>query len=143
MSNTSSVVKKIRSNQKFRFVVTGGINTSLDFGLLFVLRFLGLPVVTANIISTTISFVFSFFANRTYTFKSNGNDLKRELILFTLVTLFGLWVLQTLVIKGVLLALAPTPLEASLQLFIAKIIATMFSLSWNYLLYSRIVFTKK
>lgn len=137
------VLKKIKSSQKFRFVLIGGINTLLDFGLLFLLKSLGLPVITANIISTTISFVFSFFANRTYTFKSNGNNLKRELILFTLVTLFGLWVLQTLVIKGVLLALAPTPLEASLQLFIAKIIATVFSLSWNYLLYSRIVFTKK
>lgn len=121
----------------------GGINTAIDFTVLFSLRALGFPILPANIISTFCAFCFSFFANKKFTFKTNNSDIKRELVLFTIVTLFGLWVVQGIVIQLITFILSNTPLPESIALLVAKIFATIASLTWNYTLYSRFVFLKK
>jgi putative flippase GtrA len=64
-------------------------------------------------------------------------------VLFILVTIFGLWVIQPIVILGVTAALSSFNLNESAVLFIAKLIATLASLVWNYLFYSRLVFKKE
>ena len=128
--------------EKFRFALVGGFNTALDFGLLFLFVSLGVDKIVANYLSTSVAFIFSFFANKTFTFKAKGGNAKREFIAFMLVTLFGLWVLQPLVIAGITAALQPTSLSDSLILLIAKLIATIVSLVWNYVLYARVVFKK-
>lgn len=131
------------SAQKAKFVVIGAANTTIDFGVLFLLKSLGLPAIPANIISTSCAFIFSFFANRNYTFKTHKTaNLKRELLLFIIVTLFGLWVLQAFVIKLITWALAGHLPDVA-SLFIAKILATTVSLTWNYIMYSRVVFAEK
>jgi putative flippase GtrA len=128
------------SQQKLRFVAVGGFNTLVDFGLLFIFKSLGLPIITSNILSTTIAFCVSFIANKKFTFKTSGTDIKREIILFIVVTLFGLWVLQTIVIILITSLLASYQLSSDLTLLIGKLIATVVSMVWNYVLYSRIVF---
>jgi putative flippase GtrA len=128
------------SSQKVRFMAVGGFNTLLDFGLLFGLKALGLPAIPANVISTSAAFCFSFFANKKYTFKTTGTNVKREIILFVAITLFGLWVLQTLVISLVTGLLGSSGFPDDVVLFIAKLCATAVSLTWNYVLYSRVVF---
>ena len=127
---------------KLRFGIVGIINTGLDFGILFFLTLLfNLPRELANTISTTISFLFSFVANKKYTFKSTSKDLKHQFILFAVVTLFGLWVVQNGIIS------VATPLfmniisNEAMSLFASKIIATFASLIWNYILYVKIIFT--
>ena len=126
---------------KVRFGLVGAANTALDFGLLLVLaNFFAVPHVIANIISSSIAFVSSFFANKKYTFKTTGQSVVREMILFTVVTLFGLWVIQSAII-----ALLTPPIQSivtndTITLVIAKLVATLASLTWNYILYSRVVF---
>lgn len=129
--------------QKGRFISVGIINTALDFGVLFGLKALGLPAIPANIISTTAAFCFSFFANKKYTFKSASSNVKRELLLFLVITLFGLWVLQSAVIYITSILLTPLALSTDVSLLIAKLAATFVSLTWNYVLYSRVVFKKE
>jgi len=63
-----------------RFAIVGTANTIIDFGLLFLLTFLGLPKLAANTVSTGTAFVFSFFANKKYTFKSTSKNIKYEII---------------------------------------------------------------
>lgn len=136
-------IQKIKNNpQLLRFGLVGGVNTALDFGLLFILKFIGVPVELANIMSTGTAFVFSFFANKKYTFKSTGSNVMREIILFIVVTLTGLWVLQTLVINLLHQPLTSLVGNDDMGLFVAKLLATLVSLTWNYLLYSRVVFKK-
>ena len=130
----------IKNNQKTRFLGVGAINTLIDFGILFILKSVGIPVVPANITSTTIAFCVSFFANKKYTFRTKNTNIKRELLLFIIVTLFGLWVLQTVVIHLVSTLLVESGLSSDAILLIAKICATAVSLTWNYILYSRVVF---
>jgi putative flippase GtrA len=138
-----NLIKKIRNNpQLIRFGIVGGVNTALDFGLLFICKALGVPVEVANIISTGLAFVFSFFANKKYTFKSTDTNVVREMVLFVIVTLTGLWGLQTIIIT-----IAHNPLtlvigNSDVALLVAKLLATIASLTWNYLFYSKLVFKK-
>lgn len=129
---------------KFRFGLIGGLNTLLDFGLLFVFSSLfGIPQTASNIMSTSVAFVFSFFANKKFTFKSSSKEnIVREMILFTVVTLFGLWVIQGLIIHYLFPVIVSFGFIEAIALLGAKLVATVASLVWNYLLYSRVVFTK-
>lgn len=126
--------------QKVRFLLVGGTNTVIDFGLLFLLRAFGLPTIPANIISTTSAFCFSFFANKKFTFKTTDTNVKREVVLFIVVTLFGLWVLQTIVIALVAPLLSTVMPSMDMALLGAKLVATVVTLTWNYIMYSRVVF---
>lgn len=133
----------IKNNtQVLRFSAVGIVNTAIDFGLLFTLKALGLPVIPANIASSTTAFIFSFFANKKYTFKSHGGNLVREIVLFTIVTLFGLWVIQSVVIYVTYPWISELTNSTSSGLLISKLIATIASLLWNYTLYSLVVFKK-
>ena len=129
-------------SQLIRFGLIGVINTVLDFGLLFILKSIGLMATTANIFSTSIAFVFSFFANKKYTFRSSGTNIVREMILFIAVTLFGLWVLQTGVIWLVLPHLSKLLRSSETGLLVTKLIAAAVSMTWNYILYDKLVFKK-
>lgn len=126
--------------RKFRFIAVGVINTTIDFGVLFLMRALGLPTIPANIISTFAAFCFSFFANRKFTFQSTSGNIKRELFLFVIVTLIGLWGIQTLVIMTLSPLLGVFISSANIVTLIAKLAATAASLTWNYLMYAKVVF---
>ena len=125
--------------KKLRFGLIGGINTLIDFSLLFLGTSLGLNHFVANYIATSVAFVFSFFANRSFTFRSQ-TKAHRQLIPFLAVTLFGLWVIQPVVMWLVLMPL--DNMEPNLALLAAKLVATGVTLVWNYVLYSRLVFSR-
>lgn len=127
-------------DQKLRFILVGICNTTIDFTVLFTLKALGLPAIPANVVSTTAAFCFSFFANKKYTFKGDGGSLKKQIPLFIAITLTGLWGVQTGVIFLISHLLAGSSLNEGAILLIAKIAATIASLVWNYVFYSRIVF---
>jgi len=143
ISSKSTTRRIISSKQTVgRFVVVGGLNTALDFGILIGLTFLGLDKIVANIISSTTAFIFSFFANKKYTFKTTDTNVAREMVLFVVVTLFGLWVLQTLVIWLTTAMTTAIFHNTSYALLASKLLATVVSMTWNYLLYSKMVFKK-
>ena len=63
---------------KLRFTIVGSINTVIDFSILFTLATLfNVPKELANFVSTFVAFLFSFFANKKYTFKSTSKNLKK------------------------------------------------------------------
>lgn len=128
---------------KLRFTIVGSINTVIDFSILFTLTTLfNVPKELANFISTFVAFLFSFFANKKYTFKSTSKNLKKQFLLFTIVTLFGLWVIQTIIIAAITPVFTNLGVNKPTALLISKLIATVASLIWNYTLYSRVVFKK-
>lgn len=128
---------------KLRFTIVGSINTVIDFSILFTLTTLfNVPKELANFISTFVAFLFSFFANKKYTFKSTSKNLKKQFLLFTIVTLFGLWVIQTIIITAITPVFTNLGVNKPAALLISKLIATAASLIWNYTLYSKVVFKK-
>lgn len=128
--------------QKLRFGLVGVANTALDFILLFLFVNLGINKIGANYLSTGISFIFSFFVNKSFTFKHKEGNARKQFALFILVTIAGLWILQPIIIWIVSNALGSYINNNDVLLFIAKLIATVASLVWNYLLYSKLVFKK-
>ena len=128
--------------EKIRFAIVGGANTALDFIILFALTFSGMDRIAANYVSTSVALIFSFFANKSFTFKDKTGNSKKQFILFIVITLIGLCVIQPIIIWVSTNALEQYIANEAITLFIAKLIATIASLIWNYLLYSRLVFKK-
>ena len=127
---------------KIRFALVGGTNTAIDFAILFGLKSLGLPALTSNFISTSVALIFSFFANKKFTFRDSNTTGKTQFIKFLAITLFGLWIIQPIIIWLVGLTLQPFNLNDYVTLLIGKLLATCATLVWNYLLYKRFVYTK-
>ena len=140
-----NLLKKLKNNQAFWFSVIGGINTALDFIILFVLTSFGVKIFIANFFSTGITFIISFLMNKKITFKSvlsNKKELIREMLLFIIVTLFGLWVIQNIVISTAIPIFENLLKNKRISLLLSKLIATIFSLIWNFILYKKVVFKK-
>lgn len=127
---------------KLRFAIVGGANTAVDFGILLLLTSIGFDRIISNYISTSVAFLLSFFLNRSYTFQSTG-EMKKQIGPFLVVTLTGLWIIQPIVIGSVAWMMSPTSLSEDVITIIAKLVATIASLVWNYILYSKLVFTRK
>jgi len=126
-----------------RFAIVGAANTVIDFSILFLLVNLGLDKIPANYISTFVAFISSFFINKSYTFKSTGGNTKKQFGLFIVITIIGLWVIQPIVILTISPAVASLGFSSGISLLASKLVATLASMIWNYLLYSRIVFKKE
>jgi putative flippase GtrA len=133
-------------NEKIRFGLVGVVNTVVDFSvLLSLVVILGIPSVIANIFSTSCALIISYLLNKSAVFGNKDANDYRKIVLFVIVTLTSLWGIQTVVIVGVggfISGLVPQ-MSAVVVLTIAKVIAIAFSLIWNYLWYSRVVFRKK
>lgn len=124
-----------------RFILVGVLNTGIDFVVLFTLTKAGMPLIFANMISTSCALAFSFFVNRSFTFGSSGNKYIQG-AKFMLVTLTALWVLQPVILLLGTMMLTPTTGE-DISLLGAKVVATVASMVWNYLFYDRYVFTAR
>ena len=128
--------------EKLRFAIVGGLNTAIDFGTLFILVALGLPALASNYISTSVALMFSFFANKSFTFKDGAKFTKTKFSYFLTITLFGLWIIQPVIIEGARIVLNSLQINSYVILFAGKIMATIVTLIWNYLLYRKFVFIK-
>lgn len=150
-------IKKIAKRfDVVRFAVVGAMNTALDFTILNILITLAhMPIVPANIVSTSLVMIFSFKANSKLVFTAKSSRRRHhQAVLFLLGTLFGLYVLQTFVI-ALLAHWWTTPVEfvgrllsidAQNELFVAnaaKLVATASSMIWNYCFYKFVVFKEE
>lgn len=129
--------------EKIRFAFIGGINTAIDFVVLFILVGLGVPTLISNIISTSTALTFSFFANKKFTFKATNKITRTQVLQFLGITLTGLWLIQPVIIFTVQFLFSGIALDAYVVLFIGKFLATIVTLVWNYLLYRAFVFKKE
>ena len=117
---------------------------------------LGMGVIQANVVSTTAAMSFSFVANKRFVFRHRGGSWCWQLAVFLGITVFGLYVLQNGII-ALLTSVWPAPMQQvvllvhamGLGLFLsdsivvsngAKVVATVVSLTWNYIWYQKVVF---
>lgn len=150
-------IKKALNVESIRFASIGVINTFIDFTILNILvSGVGIKPIPANVISASVAMSFSYFANRTFVFKSRSKNYHSQMVKFIAGTLFGLYVLQTLIIyeftEGWMWpGSAAVKLAGGMGLgddlsreFIitnaAKVVATAVTLIWNYFYYKKVVF---
>ena len=132
-----------RHAEKIRFVLVGGTNTVIDFVILFVLfNAIGLDKLVSNIISTSIAMVLSYFMNQRFTFKTEKQTPK-QFIYFIVITLIGLWGIQSLIISTLSQYLEQIIGNENMRLLVGKVIATSASMLWNFVLYKKFVFTDR
>jgi putative flippase GtrA len=140
-----SRARHIWKYEKIRFALVGAINTLVDFIIFLTLaKMIGLPAVAANVISTSCALAVSYLLNKKAVFGDTNSNNRQQVTQFIVVTLSGLWVLQAIVITmmaSLLNDIVPQ-LPSVVVLIMAKAVATVFSLTWNYLWYSRVVFRK-
>lgn len=123
---------------RLRFGVVGVVNTLVDLLGYTWLALAGVPLLAANLISTSTGMVVSFALNRSFTFRARSGDLRAQLALFVLCTTSGLWVVQPLVITGTgHLFAGPGSLTAVTG---PKLAGLAVGLVWNYVLYRKVVF---
>ncbi|HEU0266233.1 MAG TPA: GtrA family protein, partial [Candidatus Saccharimonadaceae bacterium] len=107
---------------KLRFMLTGAISTTVDWGLLFGLHLFGLPAIGANFISTTAGFCVSFVMNKNFTFRTKGANVGREILQYIAFTLIGIWIFQPAVIILAQYLLQPHIANQTIVLAIGKIL---------------------
>ncbi len=66
----------------------------------------------------------------------------QKAVKFLAITLFGLWVLQNMIIVGFKAVFGPLIVSPDATLLVGKLLATCASLVWNYLMYRKFVFNK-
>lgn len=129
--------------RKIRFSLVSSLATAIDFSILLTLTTFGTSLIVANLISTSISFVFSFFASKKFAFRTADHHFSREAIQFIVITLFGIWVIQPLIIWPAEILLQNAGVQGVMIVVIAKLTASLATFFWNYLWYTRLVFSKK
>ena len=141
-----------------KFGLVGILNTLVDFSIFNVLtnKSIGWKKIPANLMSTTIAMIVSFALNRGFVFHATAGNIYVQTVEFFVVTAFGLYVLQNIVI-WLLLSVWQWPVEFAFSIvkalkldrllsheFVrknaAKAAATLVSLTWNYVMFSFIVF---
>lgn len=125
--------------QVVRFGLVGIINTTVDVGSFVALVYLGVPSLVAIFVSTSLGLLCSFALNRSFVFGASQTS-RQTVALFLLVTCFGLWILQPLVIEGLALLLRN---NSELALSGYKLIATGVTMVWNFYWYRSKVFRTK
>jgi len=155
MSWLVSRVRSWGSRRIVRFALVGLSNTLVNFIILNAAFYaLGVNKIAANLIATTCALLYSFALNRTFVFAHTGHWLKL-FIRFVAVTAAGTLLLNNAVyilvlqltggtistglsrfLHGLGLPISPDFVHINLS----AIIATCFSMIWNYTGYRFIVF---
>ena len=112
-----------------RFAAVGVVNTAIDSGL-FLLLHARLGVVAANLVSTSAGMAFSFVANGAFTFGS-GRPTLRGAALFLVTTCATMWLLQPLLIAGLL--------GRDVPVLVAKLLAIGGCVAVNFAAYRWVV----
>lgn len=143
--NSSTLINKLRENrflsnfltdtalaQLKRYLITGFSTAGIEIGLLWGLKSLAnLDAIVANSIALTLSFWFNFLVNRFWSFKST-DGLKRQLMIYGCLFLFNLGA------SDLIMYLLTRML--TLHYLLAKVFAIGAVVSWNFILYKKVIF---
>ena len=109
-----------------RYCVVGGTATVVDFGLLYILtEFAGFWYM----LSATVSFIggaaTNYLLNRVWTFKNKDRRIARQLTIFLIIAVIGIFINNTILYIGVEFV--------GLWYMLAKAFSTAITLIWNFL----------
>lgn len=142
------------NNEKVRFVIAGGVNTTLDFVILNVLVWgFGVWSYAANTIAVVICICVSYYLNHFFVFQKKAKVTLRAFLSFFAVTGFSSIFIQSAIIwlshtifetpfSRSFLAFAGLSDNQAFQLNIAKCAAVGVGMIWNFLFYKHLVFKK-
>lgn len=110
-----------------KFGIVGVIATAIDFVALIALtEWAGMDPVASAAISFTLSVLFNYAASMRFVFQRREDiSRSRELVIFVVLSLVGLFINEALMWLGVNVA--------SLNYVLVKLLATVVVMLWNFL----------
>lgn len=133
-----------------RFTLVGFTATVMDYGILNLLtQVFGAPVVLSNIVSASVSSLYSYILNRKVVFKSIAHGERKSLILYATFLLISILIIQTSVIGIFGHGITESWYEALgvsgqlkdiLAVNTAKVMAGVCTAIWNFYTQRRFVF---
>lgn len=128
-----------------KFIEIGVLNTFIDMGILNVLVWLtgitsGAWVILMNSLSFFCATTNSYYWNKFWTFKKEGQRKEKEFLQFLVVSVIGWGINTGIVFSGTTLISPMANLSAGAWVNIMKIVATLIAMVWNFLGYKFIVF---
>lgn len=128
-----------------KFGAIGSFNALLDFGILNLLSlffeiYAGATIIIFNVISFAIAVTNSYLWNKFWAFKNDSPVNRAEYGKFILASFGGL-IINTAIVYGLTtFVMSPTGMSLPLWENIAKLIAVIPSLAWNFSAYRLMVF---
>lgn len=127
--------------QFIRYLLVGVLSFSIEYTLFIILRnALTIGELLVNIIVYTLIFWINFLLNKFFSFKSKTN-FARQLFLYGILFFFNLIVGNILLFSGIRYLLVLLSGEGSWQvLYLPKILIMFFIISWNFILYKKVIY---
>jgi len=127
-----------------KFGLIGMLNTVMDYALLNVLMVLfavdsALPLALCNVASFVGANLNSYFFNKRWAFENTERRFLRQYLCFFLCSLGGMTI-NCGMIYLFARVMAPSPLPFASKANLAKSIATIASMAWNFYTYRTFVF---
>lgn len=134
------------------FSVIGILNTSIDIGVFMFLKYIfqidnqSVWLILINLISIILAIIFSYFANKYFTFKNKSKTNTKEVTSFIFVNVFG-FVVNTIILR-IVISILPDDISVAFIPFlinsalIGKILATAGSMIVSFIGYKIFVFNK-
>jgi putative flippase GtrA len=131
--------------QLVKFAEVGVLNTAIDFGVLNLLIWLtgitsGWAIAPLNVTSFLCATTNSYFWNKFWTFKKKGAVSGGEFTQFLIISAVGIGVNTGIVVAGTSLVSPALGMSPAAWANVMKLLATLVSLTWNFLGYKFIVF---
>lgn len=131
-----------------KYVAVGFANTGVDFGMLNLLMWLtrvysGRWIFLLNSISFLVAVTHSYIWNRCWSFRENGKaGTPKQFVAFLIITIIGA-VVNGSIVYGITTFISPLfGFSVVSWANIAKVVATVTALFWNFTGYKFIVFKK-
>ena len=127
-------------NELVKFLIVGVFNTIIGASIMFVAyNFLGLSYWVSTSLNYIIAGIFSFFANKKFTFKSEGKTFQK-IILFIITLIFCYFVAFYLSKKiTFFIDISNKKLKENISMLLGMVIYTVL----NFILQKKVVFRKE
>ena len=153
--NLVGLIKRAWEQKIVRFAFIGGFNTIISFAILdFFFKIVGLEVILANTISVVVGITISYFLNHRIVFRHPQKYSLSSYARFFLITGFSAVVIQDSIIYAITKVVVIHPQHTAhvvgfainartLEINIAKGVAVIVGMVWNFMLYKYVVFIHK
>jgi putative flippase GtrA len=133
-----------------RFTLVGFTATVIDYGILNLFtQVFGFPIVLSNMVSASVSSLYSYTLNRKVVFNSIAHGERRSLALYAISLLISILIIQNTIIFIFGRGLTESWFEALgatghvkdlLAVNLAKVFAGLATMVWNFTVQRRFVF---
>lgn len=130
-----SLIHKLSSSQKIRYLTTGGFSFAIEFAIFMILVHLKTSLVLANTASFLTGLLVSFFLHKLWSFAGEQqHQTKAQFVSYALLAIINLLLSNIIIYELVEVVSIPKQ--------IAKILVMAIIVCWNYAILGKFIFRR-